>query len=154
MPQEHERGPGGWQAEWDTLPELVLLTATAAAAAADALEQLTVSVEAMRRNLQATHGLAMAEAVMMRLSPHVGRPAAHHIVDGAVRVALEDKRDFADVLAGNPQVSRWLDRQAVDAALAPESYLGAATRFVARVLADAAADTTRPADRGPAPEDV
>ena len=24
MPQEHERGLGGWQAEWDVLPELVI----------------------------------------------------------------------------------------------------------------------------------
>ena len=23
MPQEHERGLGGWQAEWDVLPDLV-----------------------------------------------------------------------------------------------------------------------------------
>ena len=30
MPQEHERGLGGWQAEWETLPELVHLAAGAA----------------------------------------------------------------------------------------------------------------------------
>jgi len=31
MSQEHERGLGGWQAEWETLPELVRLTAGAVA---------------------------------------------------------------------------------------------------------------------------
>src|SRR5262249_58584476 len=29
MPPEHERGLGGWQAEWETLPELVMLAAGA-----------------------------------------------------------------------------------------------------------------------------
>jgi 3-carboxy-cis,cis-muconate cycloisomerase len=154
MPQEHERGPGGWQAEWDTLPELMILTSTAAAAAADALEHLTVSAEAMHKSLQATHGLAMAESVMMQLAPHVGKAAAHRIVDRAARIAIDARRDFADVLCEDPEVSRRLDRQAVEAALAAESYLGAATQFVARVLADAGADARRQAGRGPAPEGV
>lgn len=154
MPQEHERGPGGWQAEWDTLPELVVLTATAAAAAADALEHLTVSAEGLHRNLEATHGLAMAESVMMQLAPHVGKSAAHRIVDRAARVAVDARRHFADVLSADPEVSRRLNRQEVEAALAAESYLGAATQFVARVLADADADATRQPDRGSAPEAV
>ena len=34
MPQEHERGAGTWQAEWETLPELLRLTGSAAAIAA------------------------------------------------------------------------------------------------------------------------
>ena len=34
MPQEHERGLGGWQAEWDVLPELVRVTASAATSTA------------------------------------------------------------------------------------------------------------------------
>src|SRR5690349_18920758 len=40
MPQEHERGLGGWQAEWVTLPELVLLTAGAARSIATVVESL------------------------------------------------------------------------------------------------------------------
>src|SRR6185436_21187256 len=42
MPQEHERGVGGWQAEWATLPELVLLTAGSARSIATVLESLKV----------------------------------------------------------------------------------------------------------------
>src|SRR5439155_7339951 len=60
MPQEHERGLGGWQAEWDTLPELVQLTAGAARAMADGLEGLVVDAARMRANLDLTHGLIMA----------------------------------------------------------------------------------------------
>src|SRR5438105_11841597 len=50
MPQEHERGLGGWQAEWPTLPELVSLTAGAARAAATMLEGLVVNETRMRQN--------------------------------------------------------------------------------------------------------
>ena len=32
MVQEHERALGGWQAEWDTLPDLVLVAAGGAGA--------------------------------------------------------------------------------------------------------------------------
>src|SRR5260221_7983681 len=56
MPQEHERGLGGWPAEWETLPELVLLAAGAARAMADGLDGLVVDPARMRANLDLTHG--------------------------------------------------------------------------------------------------
>ena len=69
MPQEHERGLGGWQAEWDVVPEIVLLTSGAARAIADALEGLVVDAAHMARNLELT-----AEAVRKLLPPdrHLG----------------------------------------------------------------------------------
>ena len=38
MGQEHERGAGGWQAEWETLLELLRLTGSAAAIARELLD--------------------------------------------------------------------------------------------------------------------
>ena len=90
MPQEHERGLGGWQAEWDVLPELVRVTASAATSTADLLERLIVRTEAMERNLQMTQGLIMAESVVMALAPHVGKSTAHGLVDRAARRALDE----------------------------------------------------------------
>jgi 3-carboxy-cis,cis-muconate cycloisomerase len=51
MPQEHERAAGRWQAEWGTLSDLLRLTGSAAAWAADLLENLEVDVDRMRANL-------------------------------------------------------------------------------------------------------
>ena len=46
MPQEHERGLGGWQAEWDALPGAGRVSsADAARAVAEALEGLVVDAE-------------------------------------------------------------------------------------------------------------
>jgi 3-carboxy-cis,cis-muconate cycloisomerase len=51
MPQEHERAAGRWQAEWGTLTDLLRLTGSAAAWAADLLVDLEVDRERMRVNL-------------------------------------------------------------------------------------------------------
>jgi 3-carboxy-cis,cis-muconate cycloisomerase len=51
MRQEHERGAGGWQAEWGTTSELLRLTGSATAWAADLLDGLEVDTERMRANL-------------------------------------------------------------------------------------------------------
>jgi 3-carboxy-cis,cis-muconate cycloisomerase len=51
MEQEHERAAGAWQAEWGTLSELLSLTGSAAAWAADLTTNLEVDPERMRANL-------------------------------------------------------------------------------------------------------
>jgi 3-carboxy-cis,cis-muconate cycloisomerase len=137
MVQEHERGPGGWQAEWETLPELVRVAAGAAAAGADMLEGLAVDERKMQVDLEMTGGLVMAEAVAMRLARHVGKQDAHALVENAARSAAADGRAFADVLAGDPAIARWLDRDALAEVLTPANYLGAAPQFIADVLARA-----------------
>jgi 3-carboxy-cis,cis-muconate cycloisomerase len=137
MVQEHERGLGGWQAEWETLPELVRVAADAAAAAADMLEGLRVDPAKMRADLEMTGGLVMAEAVAMRLARHVGKPEAHALVEKAARRAAAEARPFADVLAKDPAITRWLDRDALSEVLTPANYLGAAPQFIADVLAGA-----------------
>jgi 3-carboxy-cis,cis-muconate cycloisomerase len=51
MEHEHERAAGAWQAEWGTLNELLTLTGSAAAWAADLMANLEVDPERMRLNL-------------------------------------------------------------------------------------------------------
>jgi len=134
MPQEHERGLGGWQAEWPTLPELVSLTAGAARAAAAMLEGLVVNEARMRENLQATHGLIASEAIAMALAAHVGRSEAHRMVEEAARRVRVNGGTLADALAADPAVTRYLSRADIDRYLEPEGYLGAARALVERVL--------------------
>src|SRR4029450_9546920 len=54
--QEHERHPRPrpWQAEWPTLPTLMLVTSGGLAAIVDIAEGLEVDAERMRQNLDAT----------------------------------------------------------------------------------------------------
>jgi 3-carboxy-cis,cis-muconate cycloisomerase len=138
MPQEHERGLGGWQAEWTTLPELVRLTAGASRTMADALERLAVDPARMRSNLDVTRGLIVSEAAAMALAAHVGRREAHRLVEDATRRAREGSVSLAEALAANPDVARYMTRADIDRHLSPDNYIGAARAMVERVLARAA----------------
>ena len=61
--QEHERGLGGWQAQWHAIPALLLVTSGALAAVAELAQGLEIDAERMRDNLDIAQGLIMAEAV-------------------------------------------------------------------------------------------
>jgi 3-carboxy-cis,cis-muconate cycloisomerase len=134
MPQEHERGLGGWHAEWETLPEIFLLASGALRHMADAIEGLTIDPARMRANLEATRGLVMAEAVMMALGDRIGRLEAHHLVEAASRRAVAEGAHLRDVLARDPAVTPHLAPDALDRLLAPDAYLGVAERLVERAL--------------------
>ena len=135
MPQEHERGLGGWHAEWDVLPDIVLLTAGAARSVADALDDLVIDAARMRRNLEITRGLAQSEAVAMTLGRDLGKHEAHALVEAASRRAAAEERPLADVLAEDASVTRVMTPDAIEHCLSPEAYLGVADAFVDRVLA-------------------
>jgi 3-carboxy-cis,cis-muconate cycloisomerase len=135
MAQEHERAAGAWQAEWETLSDLLRLTGSAAAALRELLERLEPDPDRMRANLDATGGLLMTESVVTALTPALGRSAAQELVSSVARRALEDGRPVRDVLLELPEVRDGLGPDGLDAALAPESYLGAAGELVDRALA-------------------
>ena len=134
MVQEHERALGGWQAEWDTLPEIVELCAGALRQMRDVVGDLQVDVARMRANLEATHGLIMAEAVTLALGSAIGRMEAHHLVERACRTAVDSSRHLRDVLKQDRDVSARLGAQDIDRLLDPTGYTGAARAFVDRVL--------------------
>ena len=135
MVQEHERGLGGWQVEWDALPELVLVAGGGIRATAEALETLTVDTDRMRANLDASGGGLLAEAVAMTLAESIGKHEAHACVGAACRRAAEEERPLVDLLAEDPTVSRHLDRARIEALLSPDNYLGVSQRFIERALA-------------------
>lgn len=139
MAQDHERGTGPWQTEPLALPQAFVLTHGALLHARTIAEGLVVDPARMRRNLDASNGLIMAEAVMMRLAPLLGREAAHHVVRHACDAALRDGGTLADALAAEPAVAAQLDRAAVAALVDPATYLGSAGAFIDRALARAAA---------------
>src|SRR5712675_546516 len=102
---EHERSAGPWHAEWPTLPTLMLVTSGALAAIVDIAEGMEVDVTRMRGNLDATHGLIMAEAVAMALAEKIGKSEAHHLVEAASKKAVADGKNLRDVLSADPKIT-------------------------------------------------
>jgi len=85
---------------------------------------MQVNTDAMQRNLECTHGLIMAEAVMMALAPKLGRLNAHHLVEQACQQAVAQQQHLKTVLADMEQVRAHFNDQALDELFNPASYLG------------------------------
>ena len=134
MVQEDERGLGTWHSEWETLPEIFRLTAGALHQMAAIVPHLEVDAARMRRNLDATHGLIFAEAVTMALASHIGKSAAHTLVEAASRQTLKSGRHLREVLDQNPAVIERLTSEELDRLFAPENYLGVAKDLVDRAI--------------------
>ncbi len=134
MPQEHERGLGGWHAEWETIPEIFGLVAGAARAMAETFESLEVDAARMRENVDRTRGLVMAEAVMLALAERIGRREAQAAIEAAVHRSRATGQGFADVLKSDSKITQWIGPSDLDRLLDPEHHLGEAATFVARVL--------------------
>ena len=132
--QDYERATGPWHAEWIALPEAFMLTGGALHQAKFMLAGLVVDEARMRKNLDMTHGLIVSEAVMMGLAPFLGRNEAHDIVYDACRAVAEKGGRLAEALAAVPEVSKHLDRQALEKLTDPRNYLGAAREMVDRVV--------------------
>ena len=92
----------------------------------------------MRKNLDLTNGLIVAEAVMMGLAPHIGRQEAHDVVYDACRMVNEKGRRLADVLTAMPTCRSRLDPKVIERLTDPANYLGMAPQMVDRVLASSA----------------
>ncbi len=135
MVQEYERGLGGWQAEWETLPEICMLAAGALAHLEQILAGLQVDEEAMTLNLQAANGLLMAEAVSTALAKKIGRMEAHQLVEQVAHRAIDLARPFRDVLIADRGIAKHLSAADIDRSLQPGNYTGAAQTTIDCVVA-------------------
>jgi 3-carboxy-cis,cis-muconate cycloisomerase len=133
--QDHERSAGPWHAEWPVMPMLQLVTSGALAAIVDIAEGLEVDAARMRVNLDATHGLIMAEAVTFALAETIGKSEAHHLVEAAVKRAVAEKQHLRNVLAGDTKVTSHLNAAKIAALFEPMAYQGVSQALIDRLLA-------------------
>jgi 3-carboxy-cis,cis-muconate cycloisomerase len=137
MMQEQERGLGGWQAEWETLPEIVSLSGGALHHLAEMLPGLHVDAKRMLKNLDATHGLIFAEAVTIALGEHMGKMPAHMLVELACKKTRLENRHLKDVIREEAGLQVYLTPADLERLFDARNYLGNAEEFVRRVLAEA-----------------
>lgn len=133
--QQHERALGGWQAEWETLPELITLVGGALAQSEALVRDMQVFPQKMRADLDMTHGLIMAEAVTLALAEFIDKAEAHHRVEALCRQALDESRSLLNVLENDPLVSEHLSASRLNQLLDPATAMGSAELFVRKVVA-------------------
>jgi 3-carboxy-cis,cis-muconate cycloisomerase len=136
MVTDFERATGPWHVEWVAVPEAFGYAAGALHQSCFVLGGLIVDPARMAKNLGLTHGLIVAEAVMMGLAPHIGRNEAHDLVYDACHNAIEADRPLLDVLLEIPEITAALGPDKLRALTDPANYLGAAPDMVDRVLAN------------------
>jgi 3-carboxy-cis,cis-muconate cycloisomerase len=134
MVQEHERSAGGWQAEWETLPALVVLTSRSAEAMASTLSRLVVNPARMRSNLDAAGGVARAEGLMSALTPHLGRRQARALVERVTAEATDTGRQLEAVAVDAEAIRECLTVAQIASSLDVANPRGAAAVFVRRVV--------------------
>lgn len=124
MAHDHQRASGAWHAEWETLTDLLRLTAGAAHRLAVSLSGLRANPEAMAGNLALTHGVLLAERVTTALGAHTDD--ARSIVTAACASGLPLESDSG--------ITAFLTPADVRELLDPTGYLGHAGDIVDRVL--------------------
>lgn len=135
MVVDHERATGQWHMEWQALPSAFVLASGGLRAAREVLQGLEVKPENMSRNLDFTHGLIVAEAVMMGLAPKMGRQVAHDVVYDCCRAAIAENGSLLDALKKEASITDIMTDAELEQLVDPVNYLGAAPEMVARLLA-------------------
>ncbi len=134
MVQEDERGLGGWHAEWETLPEIVILTAGATHQLASVVPHLEIDVDRMRENLEFSKGLIFAEAITAALGEKIGRSQARELIDEASQHAIQTNRHLREIMASDEQIKKHFSPAELDSLFDARNYFGTASRFIDQVL--------------------
>ncbi len=108
----------------------------------EVLRGLKLDPERMRRNLDLSGGLIMAEAVMLKLGEAIGRQHAHDVVYEAAQRAAVSGESFGALLAGDARVTAHLGPERIAALLDPVSYVGLCPQ-IAREAAARAREAAR-----------
>ncbi len=121
MVQEHERALGGWQAEWPTMAALIETLGSAVQAMAEVAPGLTIDLDSVQANLDASDAAVFAERATFLLAEKMGKEKAAAIVEQA----LAKGGSFIAALGQ-------LERELLD----EKALLGYSPQFVDRLLAD------------------
>ena len=135
--QEQERGTHGWQVEWLTLPQMVMLTGGALKNAVYLAENLQVDADAMSANIVNANGVILAEAAVFALTKALPRARAEELVKSACAVAGKENLPLVEVvrrLVGDSIPAGAVDWLALASA---KNYLGETANFIDAVLQEA-----------------
>jgi adenylosuccinate lyase len=85
---------------------------------------LKLDPQRMRKNLDLSGGLIMAEAVMLTLGATLGRQHAHDVVYDAAQAAFVENKAFSELLSADPRVTERLHPAAITKLMDPTEYCG------------------------------
>lgn len=134
MTQDYERAAGKWHAEWETLADIIKLTAGALHQAVQITNGLEVDKTRMLQNLERTKGLIYAENVSLALADKIGKTEAHQFVERACNAALKQDVHLLDYLLKEEKIKQYFTKKQLSALFKPQNSLGLSEKLVDKVL--------------------
>jgi 3-carboxy-cis,cis-muconate cycloisomerase len=137
-----ERPDGAWHIEWPALRQLLALTLGAAGHIRELAEGLQVFPDAMRRNLDLSGPLLLAEGVSAAVAPlldgkdgRTGKQQLQDVVDQTLQTPPSDQAATYRKLLREAVPAAVVPDQRLEELLDPGSYLGQAAQISRRILA-------------------
>jgi 3-carboxy-cis,cis-muconate cycloisomerase len=138
--QEHERGLGGWQAEWTVIPEICVLAFAALRDVVEMLDGLVIDRDRMSFNIEATRGLVFGEALAFTLAEKVGRMEAAALTKTVISNARRTGEHLRDVVMRDSAIASHLTGAEIERVFDARNYLGAAESMAREVAERARGD--------------
>lgn len=135
IPLEHERDLTNSSSERIILPETFILVDYMLKQTYQILDGLEFNFENIKKNLELTKGLIMAEHLMDGLvKKGMGRQEAHELLRQASMKVLKEGKNLKELLLENEIVKSKFSEKELDWYLDPKNYLGTAVKQVEDVI--------------------
>ena len=133
--QWHERDLCNSSSERFIIPHSIILTDWVVYQTNNVFKNLKVFPENMKKNMQISKGLPMAESLMTTLiGKGMGRGDAHELMRKTALKAAHEDKSLREVFVEENKKLKLLTDKEIDDALNPENYLGATEKIVDRVV--------------------
>jgi adenylosuccinate lyase len=131
----HERDLTNSSAERFIIPHVFVLTDDILTKTEEVFSNLAVRPANMRRNIESSNGLIMAEAVMIALvDKGIGRQDAHAIVRKASLEAEKKGANLLDALLATKAIKGVMSEKELTKVMDPRNYVGMASKIVDEVV--------------------
>jgi len=133
--QWHERDLCNSAGERFILPHSLILTDWIIFQTNDVFKNLKVFPERMKKNMEISRGLPMAESLMTKLiEKGFGRDEAHSLMRKLSMKAIEQNKSLKEVFIQENKKLKLLKTNEIDEALDPKNYLGVSKQIVERAI--------------------
>jgi len=133
--QWHERDLCNSSSERFIIPHSIILTDWIVYQTTIVFKNLKVYPERMRKNLEISKGLPMAESLMTTLiKKGMGRGDAHELMRKTSLKAVEQDKTLKEVFIEENKKLKLLTEKEIEDALNPENYLGVTEDIIDRVI--------------------
>ncbi|MCX8076669.1 MAG: adenylosuccinate lyase [Aquificaceae bacterium] len=135
IPLWHERDISHSSAERIILPDSTIALDYMLDLFLHMLQGLVVYKENMERNIRLSHGLYASSKVLVRLMEKgVPRDKAYDMVQRCAMKSWQEGKDFKQTLIQDPEVSRMLTQEELDAVINPSAFLKNIDQIYERVI--------------------